>query len=451
MTRFNRFLEHATAWLVAVALSLMAKTLLAAALTHQVKGLEVNGARRTNLEWIREYIGIKYPAELPEPDLARIRRKLMTADVFVDVKVRFDEESANLVIDLEEKWTTIPVVRGAYGGGTPLLVLGAYDTHAFGRLVTVGAETKKYGDSQPGYTLWAKLPRAGRGKSSAGIEIWKDNRRRDYYDSLGNQTGSLTFNSKYIRLYHLVPLLSDDDPLDPRIFQAGVEALFRQDRKPSVDGNPDTTLNLPSGFHDPGGSGEASEQRILGSLVFDNMGVEDQLLQGQRILIKTGYSRGSGVEEPGLSRYSEAELFSFHRPFDSWNLAIHGYAQSAGSPTISNVFHLGGFDSVRGFPDGIRYGTFAAYGNFELRQEALANRWMKLAGVVFSDAGIAGRDFDDARQDLFRSVGGGVRISIPKVHRLVFRLDYAWGRSNQISTSGISLGLNQFFQPYKPL
>jgi len=434
LTRWPSMRGPCAVWLIVVFCMLTAKSVASAA-THQVRGLEVHGARRTNLEWLRNYIGIEFPADLPDSDLTRIHRKLMTADIFIDVKVHVDDKSSNLVIELDEKWTTIPVIRGAYGGGTPLLVLGAYDTHAFGRLVTVGAEAKKYGDSEPGYTLWVKLPRAGRGKSSAGVEIWKDTRRRDYYDSHGKKTGSLGFDSRYIRLYHLVPLLPDDDPLDPRIFQAGVEALFRQDRKPSVDA----------------GSDEASTQRVLGSVVFDNMGVEDQLLQGQRVLLKTGYSRSSGVEDPGLSRYSEAEFFSFHRPFDSWNLAIHGYAQNAGSAVVSNVFHLGGFDSVRGFPDGIRYGTFAAYGNFELRQEALATRWMKIAGVVFSDAGIAGSDFDDARQDLFRSAGGGVRVSIPKVHRLVFRLDYAWGRSSQISTSGISLGLNQFFQPYKPL
>jgi hypothetical protein len=433
--------------ILAAAISLGAASGLAAT---EVRGLEVRGARRTHVEWIQDYISIEFPAEIPESDLVRIRQKLMTADVFVDVKVHVDAETSNLVIDLEEKWTTIPVIRGAYGGGTPLLVIGAYDTHAFGSLVTVGAETKKYGDAEPGFTLWAKLPRAGKGKSSAGVELWRDHRRRDYYDAKGNQTGSLDFDSAYARLYHLAPLFSDDDPLDPRILQAGIEILLRLDRAPSIEGKPDVTMNLPRDTAGRGG-GDASEQRILASVVFDNMGVEDQLLQGQRVLLKTGYSRSSGVKDPGLSRYSEAEFFSFHRPFDSWNLVVHGYAQGAGSPTASNVFHLGGFDSVRGFPDGIRYGAFGAYGNLELRQEALASKSLKLAGVVFADAGIAGRDFDDAREDIFRSVGAGVRVSFPKVHRLVFRMDYAWGDSNQISTSGISIGLNQFFQPYKPL
>lgn len=418
-----------------------------------VEALDVRGARRTSLEWIENYIGIEFPARLEDADLDRIRRKLMTSDVFVDVQVWFDSVASHLVVEIDEKWTTIPVIRGAYGGGTPLLVFGAYDTHAFGRLVTLGAETKKYGDAEPGFTLWAKLPRAGRGKSSAGVELWRDYRRRDYYDSKGGQTGSLDFDSAYARFYHLMPLLDDDDPLDPRILQGGLEILLRLDRAPTVDGNPDVQMNLPEGSASAGGrgGGDASEQRLLASIVFDNMGVEDQLLQGQRILLRTGYSRSSGVEDPGLSRYSEAEFFSFHRPFESWNLAIHGYAQSAGSPTVSNVFHLGGFDSVRGFPDGVRYGAFAAYGNAELRQEAFATPLLKLAGVIFTDAGLAGRDFNDAREDLFRSVGGGIRVSFPKVHRLVFRLDYAWGKSNQISTSGISLGLNQFFQPYKPL
>jgi hypothetical protein len=47
-------------------------------------------------------------------------------------------------LNWNEKWTTIPVIRGAFGGGTPLLVAGLYDIHSFGSLWTLGAEARKY-------------------------------------------------------------------------------------------------------------------------------------------------------------------------------------------------------------------------------------------------------------------------------------------------------------------
>lgn len=411
---------------------------------HQVSGLQVNGAVRTDIKWLKDYIGFEFPAYLSDIDIQRIRNKLITTDVFVDVQIRIDESTSELIVDLDEKWTTIPVIRGAYGGGTPLLVAGVYDMHAYGRLLTLGVETKKYGSAPPGFTLWAKLPRSAKGKGSSGIEIWRDFRRRNYYDSAGEMTGKLGFDSAYVRLYHLVPLFPEADPLAPEILQAGIELLSRRDRKPVVEENSAANLNLPE-------QKNAWEHRVLASFVFDNLSVEDQQLEGRRLMFKGGLSKSEGVVTPGLSNYSEVEGFSFHRPRSDVNIALHAYLQAAGSPTISNAFHLGGFDSVRGFPDGIRYGAFAAYSNLEVRREAWTSKWLKVATVAFVDAGVAGKDFKDASEDLFRSAGAGVRLSIPKVHRLVFRLDYAWGRSNDISTSGISLGLNQFFQPYKPL
>jgi hypothetical protein len=407
------------------------------------RDFEFRGISRTDPDWLKHYLGLALPADLANADLERIRTKLLTTDVFLRVDVRLAD--GRLVIDVEEKWTTIPVVRGAYGGGTPLLVAGVYETHALGRLVTLGAETKKYGSAPAGFTLWAKLPRAGQGRSSAGIELWRDFRRRTFYDAAGNETGVLGFDSSFVRAQHLFSLIdSITGPLDPLILQAGFEFLSRRDGRPSIEGSPLTGIDLPAGD-------ASSENRLLLSAVFDNMAVEDQLLDGVRASLKWGVSRSAGVENPGDSRYAEVEGFAFLRPVQTFNMAAHAYMQSAGAPTISNVFHLGGFDSVRGFPDGIRQGPFAAYGNLELRSEVFTSRAVKLAGVLFTDAGIAGDDFADAKKDVFRSAGAGVRIAIPKVHRLVFRIDYGWGRSNEIRTSGVSLGLNQFFQPYKPL
>lgn len=407
-------------------------------------GIEVHGAHRTDTRWLEQYLGLSFPRAFTDTDVVAVRRKLMTTDVFVDVQVRQDLTSKKLVIDLEEKWTTIPVVRGAYGGGTPLAVFGVYDMHAFGKLMTLGAETKKYGSAPAGLTLWAKFPRGGRGKNSSGVELWRDFRSRSFYDSSGKKNTELSFDSSYIRAYHLISLFPEANALDPLTVQGGLDIMLRRDQSPSLSGQEPEGLNLPA-------ANLAREDRILVSAVYDDMAVDDQLLEGHRVQLKHGYSQVRGAKEDGISRYSEVEWFAFHRPTPSLNLAFHGYAQQAGSATLSNTFYLGGFDSVRGFPDGIKYGAFAAYGNFELRFQGWRSQRLKFATVLFADVGIAGPNFGEARKDVFQSAGAGIRVSIPKIHRLVFRLDWARGSSDSITSSGITAGLNQFFQPYRPL
>jgi hypothetical protein len=65
---------------------------------------------------------------------------------------------------------------------------------------------------------------------------------------------------------------------------------------------------------------------------------------------------------------------------------------------------------------------------------------MGAAGASWEELGRVGRI----------SAGGGLRIAIPQVNRLMLRLDYALSldRPHQ---HGLNFGMNQFFQPHKPL
>ena len=57
---------------------------------RKVTGLQVHGAVRSDVQWLQDYIGIDFPADLSDLDVQRIRQKLMTADVFIDVQVRVE-------------------------------------------------------------------------------------------------------------------------------------------------------------------------------------------------------------------------------------------------------------------------------------------------------------------------------------------------------------------------
>jgi outer membrane protein assembly factor BamA len=101
----------------------------------KVVGLTTSGLVRTDLAWLNSYIDYQFPAELTQSDLAELERKLTTTAIFTQVKVSLERRPspANeffLHVEVEERWTTIPVVRGAYGGGIPMRVLGFYFRHS---------------------------------------------------------------------------------------------------------------------------------------------------------------------------------------------------------------------------------------------------------------------------------------------------------------------------------
>ena len=109
------------------------------------QAVQLKGLIKTDAAWLLAYSRLSCPCVLSARDLERLEKKLMTTQIFKEVSITSSEKARgelDLVINLEEKWTLIPVVRGAFGGGTPLFVLGLFDTNFVGQLWTVGAETR---------------------------------------------------------------------------------------------------------------------------------------------------------------------------------------------------------------------------------------------------------------------------------------------------------------------
>ena len=112
-------------------------------------------------------------AKISSFEARQLEKKLLTSQAFTEVKARFvflrAKKAYRLIFSCKEKWTKIPVIRGVFGGGTPLLVLGGYDIHSFGRLLVFGAEFRRYGKIDPGWVLYAKAPRYRQGKHLLGF------------------------------------------------------------------------------------------------------------------------------------------------------------------------------------------------------------------------------------------------------------------------------------------
>ncbi|MFW7381845.1 MAG: ShlB/FhaC/HecB family hemolysin secretion/activation protein [Oligoflexus sp.] len=412
----------------------------------QIDELEFVGLQRTDEKWLRSYLPIDCPCRLTSAQILTLQNKLMTTQVFLSVDMQLenldDPDRYRLLILVEEKWTTIPVIRGAFGGGTPLLVAGIYDTHVLGELWTIGAEVHKYGSASPGGVVWTRFPRWMTGRHYLNLELWKDRRLRSLYNDSYISVGEIQTDATIIRGDMLFPMSFADN------WQFGfhiesrdlVNSSVRIDRPimPKLEQRIASIVsadNSQTGF-----------QKTLLRLVYDDVSINQLQYHGIRLILSSGpVFRGNRA-----GNFHEVEGFAYYQWPGDWNFASRAYLSASSDQSMASQQFLGGLDSIRGLPDGAIFGTKAGYLNLEMRHLGWQWPYLEVQNVIFTDIGSASSDWQSFRKDWRASSGVGIRLSIPQVHRLVFRIDYAWSLDDY-GASGITAGMYQFFQPYRPL
>jgi Haemolysin secretion/activation protein ShlB/FhaC/HecB len=408
--------------------------------------IQIEGLKKTNETWFRDYLDLEHLSDHQDVEAQRIRQKIMSTDIFIDASVQLnfqnDEFPCTGTIKVHEKWTAIPVIRGAYGGGTPLIVLGAYETNAFGRLLAIGGELRRYGAMAPGGIVYLKSPKAWKGLGLWGGEILLDRRRRDFFDDRAvvfahADTEAWTGKFQMLRPVGYLGVSKMQVGLQLQLTEEKPTVFFEEGINADRSGNfaPDglESINRPG----PGGS--------IGPLVIlDGLSVEGLSLEGTKIRSTGGFSKAT--QQHGY--YSELEMFSYVRLDHDFNLAFHMFAANTNQNSVGSIYYLGGFDSIRGLPDGIHYGNRAAYLNFETRWIAKKYEYAHIQPVLFCDSGSVWLNQSRPSEGQETSIGSGVRIAVPQIYRFIVRLDYGVS-IGKTKSRGFSVGLNQFFQPYK--
>ena len=184
-----------------------------------------------------------------------------------------------LIIDVDEKWTTIPVVRGQFGGGTPLRVAGLYDIHSFGRLWTLGAEGRKYGDAPWGGVAWARHPRFLQGQHVHGFEVWRQFRLRTVYDEEDQPLGRIRSDWTKYRLLFMWPANVAFSNL--KTWKLGVDGSYRIEAPSTYEIDEDaSSLEFPKGIdlnNEP-----TKQTAILLRSVFDDVVINNLTMDGFR-------------------------------------------------------------------------------------------------------------------------------------------------------------------------
>jgi hemolysin activation/secretion protein len=188
------------------------------------------------------------------------------------------------------------------------------------------------------------------------------------------------------------------------------------------------------------------DSQLLGQLEFDDISSLVTDMHGIRGIGQVGAYWRDGIP----SRVWKGEMFYFHLWDRGWNLAWHLEGVESQASHFDRLQFVGGLDAVRGFPDGYLNGPRSISMNTELRYVGWKFDHVWLQAVLFQDMGWAGEAWDRASDNAISSVGTGLRVVLPGINRFVIRVDYGVSLSDP-DVRGISAGLNQFFQPYKPL
>lgn len=418
---------------------LLSSNLTKAESQHRVTEVEFKGLRFTDPAWLKAYLPLNCPCLLSDDKIRELQSKLLTTQVFQTVHFSLQsisESAKKLTLDVQEKWTVIPVLRGAYGGGTPLVVAGLYDSHVNGSLWTLGAETRTYGSSPTGGVIWFRAPRWKEGSHYLNFEVWRDNRVRSLYDHRDQAIAAVYGSALAIHADYLLPI-----PSLSSSFQLGMRLQYRDQQDLDWDGLLQSnegleTLNLE----------KESTKTTLVRMIYDNVSVSQINLNGFRFLL----SGGPVYSEKKTRLYWEQETFYYKLWPNDWNLAFHQFLSLTSSKSYQSLTFLGGFDSIRGIPDGVLVGNKAIYGNLELRKLFYRSQYSWLQSAIYVDHGSAALTASELSESGRSSFGVGLRLAVPQVHRLMFRLDYAWSLDRP-GTSSVSAGLNQFIDPYRPL
>ena len=419
-----------------------------------VIGVEWHGVKYTDTKWAERLLGInELPITISPADKKKLVYKLLTTRVITNVDIYFSkttEQDLNadrsspqkhiMHIRLNEKWTTMPVLRVEYGGGTPLQVYGIYDTHVLGRKWTLGAELRRYGTDPFGGVAYLRIPNGKDGKGLYGLEVWKIIRNRKLYNKDRKYIADFETNSNKLRTQLLRPVTFFSN----QSFTLGVDLIFEKFAKTSIVNKDTSQQSIYDKYRSPGKN--TTQVSLLPTLIYDDMIVDNIQAHGLRAVFYTGPL----LDGEHTGWVSETELFHYYLINGCWNICSHLFLGKKETDLISSLYSLGGLESIRGLPDGVIMGSQAAFANFEIRRlwKITSYTWLQTAG--FYDIGSAANYTTKLPSQVESSFGMGLRIYVPHVTRLMVRFDYAVSTKDP-SKHGFSIGMNQFFQPYTPL
>lgn len=429
-----------------VAVGLVASTSLAAAEQSAddasepgsiyVSDIEIEGLGRTRRHVVeRELLfeaGDETSREAVEESVQRLRNMGLFRTAEYRVRSGSDEAGADghvVTLELDERWTTLPIVSFSSSGGVTNLLLGVFETNLLGRYLEVGLRYNRFGPTNS-FVGWFYDRRFLDQRLFAGGELWWTNRQRLYYDADGELVDGYLNHRRKVRM--------GVEREWARWLSTGLDVFLITD---------DFTAELL-----PADLAQTADQRALpassraipaeiGATV-GRIDHDSYLRHGVAYTQKLAHSNTLWGATSQWTRWTH-DVLAFARLPWRQNLAMRLGAGATSAAHPEYQFFVGGFDRVRGFVDSRFRGPYYWVANLEYRIASVDTRWFALQHTAFTDlAATSGRL--GALSPSGASSGIGLRLISPKVNRLVIRVDYGWTWIDH-GRAPLSFGIGQFF------
>lgn len=393
----------------ALAAALLAVT-AAAEWPRHIDEVQIEGNRWTSSRVILRELTFPVPGEATLAEWELFRTRLWNMGIFSDVKtdLAHREGKTVAVVQVDERITLNPLFAFGVGGGAWWVRLGATDSNFIGTFLEWGARYERF-DSFNGAQAWIRDPRLFGLRLSGLAEFDYLIRPRPQY-----------VRRRLTGIVDLSGELSDDARL------SGHAEYFHDAYFAPKEGDAVVPRDLNGGIGTFGVS--------LGRVDITRINHHGFTVSTRATL---------GVTDDPLSRLIgqlALELILFQHFAQRWTFCVRGQAAVSTPAPPELQFYLGGLDLVRGYPDSVVRTHAYVLVNLELRLNILEFDWFALVAAVFTDAAIAQQE---GLKPMW-SVGGGVRLLVPKFIRTGVRADFALTLAGQV-TPGISLGVYQFF------
>ena len=147
--------------------------------------------------------------------------------------VKVEQDQVHVYIDLEERWTFIPILKATQGGETEFFVLGAYDINVGGGFLESGAQLENW-NGHAGGVVWFRDPRFLNRRLLLGGDVWSVKRPRELFLQDGTTQGSFVLDRQRVNVFLEYEYLSS--------LSAGIGIDFHRDelRAPKITPQLDT-------------------------------------------------------------------------------------------------------------------------------------------------------------------------------------------------------------------
>jgi hypothetical protein len=399
------------------------------------KYVQIQGNSKTHSHVILRELGATEPNPRVRDSVAFYEgiQQLRNTNLFAKVEGMYSYAPDTALVQLEEKWTTIPIIQSKGGGGLLTYTLGLYDPHILGKAIEAGAQYQNFNGAHGG-VMWFRKPWFGGGPLLLGADVWLVRRLDTHYsqhtftpelgspkakgDSLGvagweRWRGHVFLEQKVTNQF---------------IVHYGLDYL--KDKQSANFLRPAQQAPAPFTSED---LSVLFAQFMIRYTTLNTFGFVQEGLFSEHMF-------EYAMQEDVLYRM-HSDIRFFWLPHKAVNIAFKNWFSQTNSLSRSHQYLLGGLEHIRGVPNAWLVGSKAWLFNAEVRYTVLSLSFLGLQAVAFTDLASAQQSwgFDSVLQ----TSGGGIRVSLPKVYRLNIRIDYAM--QVQGTHKGIAFGLQQFF------